>query len=164
MASSSLSEVRQISRGLRPYQLDRFGLTTALTAEVKKISESSTLTLRPTIENMDGKFSNENEINVYRIVQESLTNIMKHADATEVELRVLKEDDHVHINIADNGKGFSIHESMENSSLAEGFGLQGIRERVSMMNGTIVLTSNPGSGTTIDVKLPVKKCVEMGTA
>ena len=86
---------------------------------------------------------------LYRIVQEALTNISKYAEATKVEIYVVTKDDFIHLKVVDNGRGFDRHQQ------ATGFGLQGMQERVTALNGEFRLTTSPGSGCQIQVKFPV---------
>ncbi len=149
MASASLQDVRAITHNLRPHQLERLGLTETIRDALQAVAETAATRFTTAIANIDGLFPAEQEINVYRIVQESLNNILKHAHAAEAMLLVLHENGIVRIVIEDNGKGF------DPATASPGIGLGGMSERVRMLGGSMSLKSAPGSGTSIRIELPV---------
>ncbi len=144
----AIAEVREISYNLRPYLLDHLGLTKAINSMLKKVSEATEIEVISKIDAIDGIFPNESEISIYRIIQESLNNILKHAEATKVTVLTKKDGHFVTIKISDNGKGFEIQEDKKG-----GFGLLGMQERVKMIGGIITLDSEPNRGTIITIKL-----------
>ena len=155
-AAHAMDEVREIAYNLRPYQLDRIGLTRALETMLHKTAGANAINFKIEVDEVDGVFEKESEINLYRIVQESVGNILKHAEATEATVAIIKNEKEVAISIQDNGKGFH----PESASLREpghgGFGLFGIAERVRMMSGQHVISSAPGAGTTLIIKFDLK--------
>ncbi len=104
-ASHALGEVRGISYNLRPYQLDRLGLTKAIEAIVKQASAASSANFAMTIDGIDGIFPKDSEINFYRIVQEGVNNVLKHSQATEASVDVRREPAKLRLTIHDNGQG-----------------------------------------------------------
>ena len=148
-ASESLAEVKAIAHDLRPYQIDRLGLRKALDAMVKAVSGSSSIRFTTEITELDGLLPKEAEINLYRIVQESLNNIIKHSAATEASLIVNKKAERIHIEVRDNGKGF-VPGALETS--ASGLGLVGIAERARILGAKYQIRSAPGKGTTISLQ------------
>ena len=106
-ASSAITETREISYNLRPFQLDRLGLTKAIEAMVRTTGMASGIHFTSELDNIDDAFAEEVRINFYRIVQEALGNIMKHAQATEVTIRVKRNIERVILTIEDNGRGFT---------------------------------------------------------
>ncbi len=150
-ASQAIDEVRQITYNLRPYQLDEVGLTTALRSMLNRISSSSKIRLRVDIDPIDDLFLTEQAINIYRIVQESVNNIIKHSGATEAEVSIKRDARNIQMMIRDNGKGFS--PDGLNGSGRSGFGLTGIAERARMLRGRVDIRSGSGQGTTIIVTL-----------
>jgi len=147
-SAQSIDEVRSIARGLRPYQLDRLGLTSALQDAAALVTGSGGLQVLAEIDRVDGLFPSEAEINIYRIVQEGLNNAVKHAAARSARLRVQREARILTIRISDDGRGFD-------PSQIEGFGLAGIRERVQLLGGTMGVDSSPGKGTCLLVEIPL---------
>jgi signal transduction histidine kinase/ligand-binding sensor domain-containing protein len=154
-ANQSLSEVREIAHNLRPFQIDRLGLTKAIDAMVKKVAGTQTVRTTAQMDVIDGLLSPEMEIHLYRIVQESLNNIIKHAAATEAQVTIRKAGQEIAITIQDNGKGFipATIRSGESSN-GGGFGLLGLAERARILKGVWAIESAPGKGTVITIKLP----------
>jgi signal transduction histidine kinase len=152
----AIDEVREIAYNLRPYQLDRLGLTRALETMLKKTADSNNIKFQLEIDEVDGIFEKESEINLYRIVQESVGNILKHAEATEARVAIKKGEREVEITIQDNGKGFHPETAPLGEAGRGGFGLFGIAERVHMMKGQHVINSTPGAGTTVTIKFDLK--------
>ena len=105
-ATGAIEECREISYNLRPYQINRFGLTKTLEAIFRRISEVTEIKTTVDVDSIDGVFSAEAETNIYRVVQESANNIIKHSQATEAELIIKRRDNEVGILIEDNGRGF----------------------------------------------------------
>lgn len=152
-ASDALKEVREIAYNLRPVELDRLGLTKALRAMVKKVSASSGISISGSIDDIDHSFSTESEINLYRIVQESVNNIVKHSVATEAGVEIKRSASGLMITIHDNGKGFNADPFSADGLRHAGFGLMGITERARMMGGKYSIQSVPGAGTTINIQI-----------
>ena len=141
--SHSLEEVRQIAANLHPYQLDRLGLTKAIEAMTRKVAAASALDIATEIDNIDGLFDATAEINLYRIVQESLNNIVKHSAASAASVVIKRAARSVTLATHDNGKGFAAGE------MKPGFGLTGIAERARMLGGALAIDSIPGKGVTV---------------
>ena len=147
---ATLQDVRRLAVELRPKALDDFGLVPALErltqgfAEHTGISvdlEASALTERPPV---------EVETAIYRIVQESLTNVVKHAQAHSVSVVVTRGDGRIKAVIEDDGRGFE----PENAG-GEGIGLVGMRERIELLDGSLTVESSERSGTTVAIEVPV---------
>jgi two-component system, sensor histidine kinase LadS len=102
------------------------------------------------IDKLDGAFPADKEINVYRIIQESINNIVKHSKANHVIIRIKRATGAIEMFIQDNGKGF------ESSRFGKGFGLIGLAERARMLGGDFSIQSAPGQGTTINISLSIK--------
>lgn len=99
------------------------------------------------------EIDSDKSIAVYRIVQESLTNVARHAKATEVDISISKQDNFLNVSIEDNGKG------IERTQLgdAKSFGIIGMKERAYISGGTLLIASEPGKGTKIDLSMPIKE-------
>jgi signal transduction histidine kinase len=147
--SATLDEVRQIAANLHPYQLDRLGLTKAIEAMIRKVAAAAEIKFSTEIDNIDGLFDAQAEINLYRIVQESLNNIVKHSGATEAAVAISRDERRVTITIRDNGKGFAAAPARNTGPLKRGFGLAGMSERARMLGGDYAIHSIPGEGTTV---------------
>ncbi len=151
----AINEVREISYNLRPYLLERLGLTKALKSLFNKTAENSGLKITANIENIDNLFTSEEEMSIYRIVQESLNNILKHAEADEVKINIKKTEQFLTVKIQDNGKGFETN-GVVNSNKKEGFGLLGMAERIKILGGTHTIESVLGQGTNVIFKINIK--------
>ena len=152
-ASEALTEVREIAYNLSPYQLDRLGLTQTILEMVGRVADSSGIKFYTDVSTIDGLLSKDKEINLFRIIQESVNNIVKHSGATEASVIIKTETGSLFIKIYDNGKGF--RRESEAPQVGHGFGLLGMSERVRMLGGTWHVDSEPGSGTNVDIRLPL---------
>jgi signal transduction histidine kinase/ligand-binding sensor domain-containing protein len=151
----TLEEVRAISYNLRPHHLDQLGLTTAIGAMIEKMAGSSKIAIRGEVDNIDGVFAPADEITIYRIIQESLNNVVKHAHASEAHVTVRRREHHVEIAIEDNGQGFVSRAPAAAAVRPGGFGLKGIAERVDMLGGRHAIQSRPDRGTSVTVRIGV---------
>jgi signal transduction histidine kinase/ligand-binding sensor domain-containing protein len=151
-ASQALDEVREIAYNLRPFQLDQLGLTKAIESMLKKVSHASGIGFSTMIDLIDDLYSKEAEINIYRIVQESANNIVRHSGATEAEVEIKRDAHGVVIRIHDNGKGFA-QDPLISHQRGAGLGVAGISERARILGGKHQVRSAPGEGTTIIIKL-----------
>jgi signal transduction histidine kinase len=149
--SQALEEVRGIAYNLRPYHLERLGLRESLNAMIEKIREATGLEINARVALFDEVFSKDDEVTFYRVVQECLNNIIKHAQATTVEISIVQNETQVTASIQDNGRGFvTVPESQ-----SSGFGLIGMSERVRMLGGTYSIESETGKGTMVSVHIPL---------
>jgi signal transduction histidine kinase len=154
-ASASIEEVRSIARALRPYQLDRFGLTKTLEDAAELAAEAAHLEIASTVENIDGLFSPDAEISIYRIVQEWLNNVVKHSRASKARLVVRKDGGMMRMILEDDGAGFDYDAVMKRAVI--GFGLANLSERTRLLGGSLKIETAPGKGTRLSVDLPFKK-------
>ncbi len=150
ISAESIEEVRAIANNLRPYQIDRLGLSKAIQAMLNQIDGSTDLTVQHEIEPVPDQLSAEQQINLYRIIQEALNNVLKHAQATQVTVTLIVSERHLSLRVKDNGIGFDPKPATQQHR--QGFGVNGIIERVSMIGGTCELKSAPGSGTTWTIR------------
>jgi signal transduction histidine kinase len=153
--SQALDEVRQITHGLRPYQLNRLGLTQAIRAILNQVSSDSQIVFANRVDDMDHVFDEDSEIHVYRIVQEAINNVIKHSAATEAAVVIKNRTQIVSLSIRDNGKGFDPASTSASDPSALGYGLSGIAERVRILGGTLTVDSRPGRGTNLTIEIPV---------
>jgi signal transduction histidine kinase len=156
--SQAIEEVRQITHGLRPYQLDRLGLAQAIRASVSHASSNGTISFASRVEDIDGLFDKDAEIHVYRIVQEAVNNVVKHSAATEAAVVIKKRTGVVTLSIRDSGRGFDAGSKPSSQPHDLGYGLSGIAERVRILGGTLTIDSRPGEGTSLTVEVPLPIC------
>jgi signal transduction histidine kinase/sugar lactone lactonase YvrE len=161
-AAQSIDEARRIAYNLRPHHLDRLGLTNAIEDMIEKVSALSPIQIAATIAPIDGCVSKPLEINVYRIVQESLNNLLKHSHASHAWIDIARNDDTIMMTVRDDGKGFDVR-GLTTNERPRGFGMSGIAERVAMLGGTHLITSRPGEGTTLTLRVPCEAGEESGS-
>jgi signal transduction histidine kinase/ligand-binding sensor domain-containing protein len=154
-ATQAIEETRAISYALRPFQLDRLGLSKAIQAMLTKVARASEIELRADIEDIDDAFPEDQRINVYRIVQEGVNNIVKHSHATQGTVTARRTKSTVVLTISDNGRGVP-SEPRSPKSGGGGFGLTGMRERAMLMNGTLQIKSENGNGTLLVIHFPLE--------
>ncbi|CAN5179181.1 cache domain-containing protein [soil metagenome] len=147
-----LGEVRRISHDLRPAILDDLGLAAALDHLAKEFSENSSLKILFVASGTTDALPSVGITVLFRIAQESLTNIKRHADATLVSMRLNGSNQHVELVISDNGKGFDVQQIALHPK--RGIGLRNMYERVEAIGGTLQLTSTVGQGTQVQAILP----------
>jgi ligand-binding sensor domain-containing protein/signal transduction histidine kinase len=150
-SSLAIEEVREIAHNLRPYQLERLGLTNTLEYMFKNLKNSAALRFFYEIEQIDGFLSKPDEIVFYRIVQECLNNVIKHSHAANAWLSVKLKDNLIEFICRDDGHGFDF-ETAQNSSKS-GLGLNGIAERVKILKGEYNIESEIEKGTKVIVRV-----------
>ena len=154
-ATAAIEECREIAYNLRPYQISRFGLSKTLHAIFMRIDEVTAIQATTEIDPIDDLLTEEDQINVYRIVQECVNNIIKHSRAARASLRVKRENEGVALKIDDDGCGFVQQQPRANDgSRPSGFGLIGIAERVRLLRGSLEIKSGADKGTQISIKIP----------
>ena len=146
-----IEDVRSISRDLHPFQLQELGITKAIEMTLTQIDENTTLFISSEIENIDNLFDKKQEVNLYRIVQETFNNILKHAKAEASKVTLKRVKDGVHLEIRDNGVGFDFSEKYRNLN---SLGLKTLLERTKFLNGQMKVTSKKNLGTTINYYFP----------
>ena len=153
VSSQALDEVREIAYDLHPYQMDRLGLTKAIQSMLRKVAAASDIEFTTDIDKLDGLFPKESEINIYRIIQESVNNLLKHSGAKSARVGVKRVDTVVEIVIDDDGKGFSPELAGAAWLAGPGLGMASISERARMLGGKHTIRSAPGRGTTVTIRL-----------
>jgi signal transduction histidine kinase len=151
LATQSIAEARQISYDLHPYQLDHLGLTRALEVLANNAAQASGIAFDVRVELVDDLFPGAAATSLYRIVQESLNNILKHSRARHVRVHLERDIREVQLLIQDDGVGFDLHAVNKG---VPGMGLKNISERVRMLGGTMQLAAKPGGGLQITVTIP----------
>jgi two-component system sensor histidine kinase UhpB len=144
----ALEEVREIARRLRPEALDDLGLRNALRALVASIARSARLDLTPEIEATLPRLSPEQELVVYRVAQEALTNAVRHSDASTVRFSLTSEAGEVVLAVEDDGRGF------DQNPAVDGSGIRGMRERALLVRARLEVESAPGRGTAVRLRVP----------
>ncbi|MBX7174566.1 MAG: hypothetical protein K1X72_26565 [Pyrinomonadaceae bacterium] len=152
-AAHAIEEVRHITYNLRPYHLNRLGLTQALEEMIEKVADSTPIAFENRISLLDDTFRKDEEVIFYRIIQECVNNILKHSNASQAKIEISRHERDIFVKISDNGQGFVPKEDNADPSHKGGFGLIGMAERVRMLGGTHAIESSPEHGTTVTVKI-----------
>jgi two-component system sensor histidine kinase UhpB len=139
--------VRRIARRLRPEALEELGLNSAMAALATGFEQQARIPIKRRIET-GSRLSREQELVVYRVAQEALTNIARHADATHVDLDLRCDDRRTSLTIRDDGRGMS-PEALRSSN-----GIRGMRERAMLIGANLAIDSRPGDGTVVRLTLP----------
>lgn len=150
MVSKALEEVRVISKALHPEVLEKLGLTASIRKIIKDADEATDIFFTEEITAIDGIFSKDHELQIYRITQEAINNIIKHAQTESALISVRNEKNKVTLLIQDHGVGFDI---TENSKAITSFGMKTLKERTQILGGKMIIDSTKGNGTSIWLEL-----------
>jgi signal transduction histidine kinase len=148
---STLHDVRRLAVELRPKALDDFGLVTALERLAETFAEQTGITVHVEAALGETRLADEVETALYRIVQEALTNVIKHANARTVSVVLARQLDRVAVVVEDDGQGFDAGAGSD-----DGLGLLGMRERIALVDGKLTIESSSDGGTTIAVEVPLR--------
>jgi len=151
ISTQALGELRQIIADLRPSHLDDLGLIPALRWYFSKIEARYALRTHFEVSGVQKRLPAECETILFRITQEAITNVIKHADASEVKIHLSIEPPQVNLSITDDGKGFILAQVLDHKPTLSGWGLLGMQERVSLLGGRMQIDSAPGEGTRISI-------------
>jgi signal transduction histidine kinase len=150
LLDQTIQSVRRIATGLRPTILDDLGLVAALEWAAEDFQARTGTRCQIDLLDVDIALDPERATALFRIFQETLTNIARHADATQVDVRLGKENGNLILEVSDNGKGISEEQASAGTSL----GILGMRERVLLLGGRLTISGTPGTGTTVRVLIP----------
>jgi signal transduction histidine kinase len=148
-------ELRRLSRGLRPIYLEDLGLVPAIEMLCRDAETSLGIGVTFSAEGKPVRLNPEAELAIYRLVQESLTNVGRHAGAGQVGVGMKFEPDRLTTTIADDGRGFAPPDRIEDLAAAGHYGLMGMKERADSLGATLSIESEPDAGTTIRLHLPL---------
>jgi len=157
LSNQTLMAMRQLSMDLRPTMLDELGLIPTLRWYIQNFSNRLNIYSHFEAIGFEEKLPPQIETAFYRITQEALNNIAKHAEATRVEVFLEQRDSMICATIRDNGKGFDMKKVLHPESPDRGFGIIGMQERASLLDGHINIQSRPGFGTHIRIEVPYQK-------
>jgi signal transduction histidine kinase len=149
LIDETVQELRRIVYDMMPLSLHRFGLPPALNAFVDQINESQRVQVELQILGLDERLIEELEMTIYRICQELVQNVLKHAAATKLRIQIIRHLDRVNLIVEDNGIG------MTTSSVVPGIGFDTITAKVDLYRGTFTIESSPGKGTMILIDIPL---------
>lgn len=150
--SRALDGIRRFARGLRPPALDELGLVAAIDSHIRLLQEAVGLEIVLDADPIGGLLTPEAELALYRIVQEALSNALRHAQATRATVTIRRHPGYITATISDDGRGFSLEEAMAGTD--SGLGLFGMQERAGYIGGRLEIRSAPGEGTTVEIEIP----------
>jgi len=151
---NAIHEVRRISQNLRPSELDDLGVVSAIRSMCDEFKAATKIEVELKISRFPKNLSPEVEVTVYRIVQEALSNVAKHSEATRLTIRCAKEHSHLALQIVDNGRGTESSDLGERSAGRLGMGLLNMKERAASVGGSVSIHSSLKKGMEINVQLP----------
>lgn len=154
LVNNAIEEMRTISRVLHPFQLEDIGISKALDNLINQLDESYEKTyIFGNIDDIANKLNQDQEVNIFRIIQECLSNVIKHAKADSAKVTLINNNTEILISIKDNGLGFDFSERYNDF---KSLGLKTIKERVRFLKGTLKIDSIKGKGTTFNIQFPIK--------
>lgn len=148
--SQTINKMRLLAQDMRPTMLDTLGLKTTLQNHCREYSIRTGLPVTLEIDEKFPELSDIYSITLYRFLQETLTNVLKHSQANHVWVELTLDEAEIAMTVQDNGKGFL----MDEKATAKGIGLTGMRERLMLVGGTLIVTTAHGKGTIISARLP----------
>jgi PAS domain S-box-containing protein len=150
VVEQSIVSLRRIAEDLRPAMLDSLGLAAAIEHHTTQFSQHTGIPCHVRMNREEFELESDLATAVFRIIQEALTNIARHAAASEVSVEIVETDESIRLSVTDNGCGFVV------ANRTKRFGLLGMRERVTMLDGHLEIDSKPGAGTRIIATLPLR--------
>jgi two-component system, NarL family, sensor histidine kinase UhpB len=150
--ASALEELKRFSRGLRPPALDELGVVAAIEAYGRLVADGATPRIAVTATGLDERVPPEIELALYRIVQEALSNVARHAAAAEVDIRLDRDGERVRVTVSDDGAGFDVDDVTRRQQC---LGLFRMYDRAAYVGGMLRIHSAPGAGTRIEAELPI---------
>ncbi|TCT12252.1 two-component system sensor histidine kinase DegS [Natranaerovirga pectinivora] len=154
---STIDDIRRIIYNLRPMSIDDLGLIPTIERYIDKIQEETTFTIELKVNNNEYNINSIINLTLFRIIQESLNNIIKYAKATNVTIMITYNKESIELEIVDNGVGFNINDYKNNKEINKGFGLSMMKERVYLLSGHIDIQSTINKGTKYYVMVPTNK-------
>jgi PAS domain S-box-containing protein len=158
LVDSTIATLRRIASELRPRTLDDLGLAAALESQAQEFESRTGIRCTVTLPQELRKLDADTSTAIFRIFQESLTNVARHAQATRVEARLGQESDRIIFQVLDDGRGFDPEEAKARKSL----GLVGMQERALLLHGDLRIEGAPGAGTTMTLTIPLPRAVTAG--
>jgi two-component system sensor histidine kinase UhpB len=151
--AGSINELRMLAQGLRPPALDMIGLSAAIQAHARNVTETGAVRVDTRIEGVDGALQPESELALYRLIQEALLNVVRHSRSDQARVEVERNSGHVVATVADEGRGFDVDDALVSGAL----GLFGMHERASYVGGRVTVRSAPGQGTRVRIEIPLRE-------
>ncbi len=152
----TIEDVKRISSDLRPGVLDLLGLVEAIAWQAEEFQRRTEIRCNLDINLKEIKLKPNCSTTLFRILQEALTNVARYADASEVDIYLIRDNGNLTLEVKDNGIGITENQISNSKSL----GLIGIRERVNFYNGKVIIQGSQGKGTSLFISIPLEVCEE----
>jgi signal transduction histidine kinase len=156
LVDGAIARMRDLAQALRPPMLDELGLEAALREHVKREAKRAGLTVRLALAPLEHRPSAAIEITCFRVAQEALTNVIRHAHAHRVEIELGEVNGTLQLVVRDDGRGFDVPAARERAMKGGSQGLLSIQERVALAGGDLEIDSAPGRGTCVRARLPLR--------
>jgi signal transduction histidine kinase len=153
LVDDTIHSVRRIITELRPEVLDHLDLSSALEWQIQEFRARTGIKTNFQSNLINSPLNQEGVTAIFRILQETLTNVSRHAQATAVHVKLIQKDDDLILEVQDNGKGITDEETRKSGS----FGILGMRERVLLLRGTLMMEGTPEKGTLVRVSIPISE-------
>jgi signal transduction histidine kinase len=154
MVTGAIASVRQFSRDLRPLTLEDLGLIAAMQYQVNQLAQTEGIEVNLNVDGEAEGLPADMEVAIYRILQEALNNVKKHAHATRVDVSAMFTAREIKLTVYDNGKGFEVPETLTDFASNGSFGMMGLQERAMLFGGNIYVHSALDEGTTVQLVMP----------
>jgi signal transduction histidine kinase len=151
-----LQQVRNLSLDLRPSLLDDLGLVSALMWYVERQSERPGFDVQFAFDPLQTRLPSDIETACFRIAQEAMTNILRHTQATQVQIELRQHGEELELTIRDNGRGFNVRAARNSAAGGKSMGLLSMQERAELLGGRLTIESKPGEGTLVRATLPIR--------
>ena len=157
LSAKTLQDVRKLINDLRPDVLDQLGLVPALRSYIKSHLEENDFNVEFRFTGLNDRLPPQIEVIIFRVIQESITNIIRHSGADTVNIEAIVKDSVISGAITDNGQGFNVEKAL---SAQKSWGLHGMRERIAIAGGQLNIESTPGKGTTVKFSIPLRGALQ----
>jgi two-component system sensor histidine kinase UhpB len=154
LVDGAIGRMRDVVQALRPPLLDEFGLPAALTAYVEREATRAGLKFHLAIDLLEKRLPVTVEVTCFRVAQEALANVIRHAQAKEVDIELIKHNDRLRLIVRDDGHGFDVAAARRRAAIGASHGLLSMQERVTLVGGDLEIDSTPGRGTSVRARLP----------
>jgi len=155
LIKESIDEIKELSTNLHPHQLEKLGLIKAISSMIAKVERASGIKIVSELHDIAQSVPSEYKINIYRIIQEALNNVVKHSNAANASVKIITSGNSIVIEIKDDGRGIDFSDAAVQSNLVEGFGLKSLKERARLISGELTINSSLNSGTQIKILIAV---------
>ncbi len=154
MVTGAIASVRQFSRDLRPLTLEDLGLIPAMQYQINQLIQQTNIQVNFSVHGEPGEIPADMEVAIYRILQETLSNVRKHANASRVDVRTNFTASQIFLTVEDNGNGFEMPEALTDFASSGSFGMMGLQERAHLFGGNLTIETEPDQGTKLHLVMP----------